>query len=330
VNADYKATHVSGELVHGAPLIACRFDPKGRFLFAASENRLVSRFELATGKRADFAGHASWPMSIAFSPDGETVLTGGCDDTVAWWPAAAEKPEPVRKVKAHEGWVRALAVSPDGKLVASAGPDKVVRLWELADGKPVREMAGHEKDVYSLVFHPSGEFLVSGDLIGSVRQWEVATGKAVRTIDAKPLHSYNEGQGVDFGGVRSLSFSPDAKQLSCSGLHKASNPLGAVNEPLVLRIDWESGKTVKQHVGPLSKGVAWRALFHPEGFIVGCSGGGDGAYILFWDAEPEKASHMLKLPDTARDLDLHPDGVTLATAHYDGKVRLSRMAPKAK
>ena len=43
--------------------------------------------------------------------------------------------------------------------------------------------------------------------------WEVATGKEVRTFDAKPLHTYEGGQQVDFGGVRALAISPDGKSL---------------------------------------------------------------------------------------------------------------------
>ncbi len=325
--ADPKQTHVAVEYKHGSPFITCRFDPKGRFVFAAAEDRSVVRWELATGKQAILQGHDSWVGDLAFSPDGETLVTAGYDDTLAWWPAAAEKPEPARKVKAHEGWIRALAASPDGKLLASAGNDRTVKLWSLADGSPVRAMEGHGSHVYSLLFHPSGEFLLSGDLKGNVHQWEVATGLLAGVFDAKPLHSYNAGQAVDFGGVRGLSLSLDGKHLACSGLCKAENPLGAVHEPIVLRFDWESAKLVASHVSPGLKGVAWRARFHPDGFLIGGSGGGGGGHLLFWNLE-EKPFHSFKLPDTVREFDLHPDGIQLATAHFGKTVRISRMSPK--
>ncbi len=329
MGADPKLTHVAAEFKHDAPFITCRFDPQGRFVFAASEDRSVVRWELATGKKTALAGHDSWVGDLAFSKDGETLITAGYDDTLAWWPVAAEKPEPARKVKAHAGWIRALAVSPDGNLVASGGNDRSVRLWNAADGAPVRAMEGHESHVYSVRFHPSGEFVLSGDLKGQVHQWEVATGKKARTLDAKALWSYNQGQAVDFGGARSLSFSPDGKHLACSGLYKAENPLGAVHEVLVLRFEWESGKLLVSHVLPGVKGVAWRAAFHPEGFLVGCSGGGGGGHLVFWNADQDKPLHSVKLPDTIREFDLHPDGIQIATAHYNRTVLISRMAPKA-
>ena len=118
-------------------------------------------------------------------------------------------------------------------LAATGGNDNMVRIWNLADGKLVRELPGHERHVYSVLFHPSGQFLLSGDLMGVLNQWEVATGKLVRTFDAKPLHTYEGGQQVDYGGVRSIAISPDGKYLAAGGLYKGTNPLGAVNENAV-------------------------------------------------------------------------------------------------
>jgi WD40 repeat protein len=325
--ADPKQIYVSAEYKHEAPFITCRFDPKGRFLFGAAEDRSVVRWELSTGKATLFKGHDSWVGDLAFSPDGETLITAGYDDTLMWWPASAENPEPLRKVKAHEGWIRALAVSSSGKLLASAGNDCKVRLWNLSEGVPLLTLEGHENHVYSVMFHPSGDFVLSGDLKGLIHQWETSTGERVRTFDAKALWSYNAGQGVDFGGVRSLAMSPDGKHLCGSGLYKAENPLGAVHEPLVLRFDWESGKLLVSHTLAGQKSVAWRALFHPEGFLIGGTGGGAGGHLIFWNQE-DKPFHTFKLPDTVREFDLHPDGLQVATAHYGKMVRISRMAPK--
>jgi len=329
MGADPKQTHVALDLKHDAPFITCRFDPKGRFLFAAAEDRSVVRWDLsAVEKKVLLRDHDSWVGDLAFSPDGETLVTAGFDDTLAWWPVAAEKPEPARKVKAHEGWIRAIAVSPDGKLLASGGNDRVVKLWNFADGSPVRSMEGHEGHVYSLLFHPSGEFLLSGDLKGQIHQWEAATGKKVRSFDAKALWKYDASQGVDFGGVRSLSLSPDGKHLTASGLYKAENPLGAVHEPLVLRFEWETAKLLTSHTVAGQKSVAWRARFHPEGFLMCGSGGSAGGHLIFWNAGEDKPFHLFKLPDTVREFDLHPDGIQIATAHYGKSVRLSKMSPK--
>ena len=327
--ADPKATHIVNQWKHDNPLISCRFEPRGRYIFSTSEDFSVQRWSLPDGKRTVLKGHQSWVRGMVFSQDGETAITSGYDDTLIWWPVAGDKLEPIRQVKAHDGWIRALAVSPDGKLLASVGNDLVVRLWSVADGKPVREFKGHEKHIYSALFHSSGEFLMTGDLAGKVIQWETGTGKQVRSFDAKALHTYNGGQRVDYGGVRSIAISPDGKRLACSGLHKATNPLGAVNEPIVVMFDWESGKALKSHIAAGVRGIAWRTLYHPSGFQVCVSGGSGGGFLLFWKPDEEKEFHKLKMPNTAREMDLHSDGIQVATVHHDRHLRISKMAPKA-
>jgi WD40 repeat protein len=327
-NVDPKATHIAVQWKHDRPLINCRFDPQARFIFATSEDRTIQRWEIASGTKVGMSGHDSWARGIAFSKDGETMITSGYDDTLVWWKTADAEPKPVNSIQAHKGWIRAISVSPDGTLLASGGNDKVVRIWNLADGTPVREMTGHEKDIYSVQFHPAGEFLLTGDLAGQVKQWDVSTGALVANFDGKALHTYNGGQRVDYGGVRSISFSPDLKTMACSGLHKASNPLGAVNEPLVLLFDWETREVKKSLVGEGTKGINWRTVYHPDGFLIGASGGSGGGFLIFWKPEEEKEFHKFKLPDTAREMDLHPDNIQIATVHYDKHLRISKMIPK--
>ncbi len=114
--ADPKLAHIAQELAAEAPLIACRFDPAGKYVFATAQNRAIYRWEIAGGKRVAFTGHDSWVFDLAVSGDGQSLISAGGDDTLIWWPAAAETPEPVRKVKAHEGWIRSIALSPDGQI----------------------------------------------------------------------------------------------------------------------------------------------------------------------------------------------------------------------
>lgn len=326
--ADIKLTHVEKTWPHTSPLISCRFDPKGRFVFAGAEDNSVQRFDATAGTKIPLAAHDSWVKALAFSGDGETLVTGGYDGRLIWWPTAAEKPEPVRKVDAHAGWIRGLSVGGEGKLLASCGNDKLVKLWNLADGVAVRSFTGHECHVYSVLFHPSGQFVLSGDLKGQVHQWETATAKLVRTFDAKALHSFNGGQGVDFGGVRAMAISPDGKYLAAGGLFNASNPLGAVHDPVVLLFEWESQKLVQTHIAEGLKGSIWRLLFLPDGTLTGVSGGSSGGTLSFWKPDQNKELFRFQLPNLARDFDIHPDGIQLAVAHFDKNLRLCKMAAK--
>jgi WD40 repeat protein len=327
---DPKQAHVVSQWPHDRPLNACRFDPTGRFVFCGSEDAAVERFKLADGARTILnGGHETWVRGLAYSKEGAHTISGGCDGKMTWWETAAEAPSPIRSINAHQGWIRSLAASPDGTLLASGGNDNQVRLWNIADGTLVRELAGHQRHIYSVAFHPQGQFLLSGDLTGVLKQWDVASGKELRTFDAKPLHTYEGGQQVDFGGIRALAVSPDGKWLAAGGLHKATNPLGAVHEPLVLLFNWESQKVEKQLVADgITGGVLWRLIWLADGSLLGVSGGSSGGWLLFWKPDAEKDFHRFQLPNIARDMDLHPDGLQVATAHHDHHVRITRLAGK--
>lgn len=328
---DFKQAHITGDWAHDRPLTCCRFDPQGRYVFCGAQDESLHRFALADGTKASCPdGHEAWIRSLATTKDGSFVISGGADGRLVWWDSAAEQPQPVRTIEAHRGWIRNMDVSPDGTLLATGGNDAMVRLWNPLDGTPVAELAGHARDVYSVQFHPNGQFLLSGDLMGVLKQWDVASGELVREFDASALHSYNGGQQVDFGGVRGMAVSPDGQFLAAGGLHKATNPLGAVHEPLVQLFNWESQEIVKSHVcDGITQGLIWRLVYLADGTLMGGCGGGSGGFLLFFNSENEKDISRFKLPNLLRDMDLHTDGLQVATAHYDRHVRITRLTAPA-
>ena len=202
----------------------------------------VQRWEIASGANVSLAGHSSWVRALGFSPDGETLYTGGYEGRLVWWPAAADKPEPRRSTEAHNGWLRGLGRQPEWTADRHRRQRQSGQAVERGRWGARPRTSRAPANVFSVLFHPTGEWLLSGDLLGQVQQWEVTSGKQLRTFDAKELHTYEGGQAVHYGGVRSMALSPDGKSLACSGLHKATNPLGAVQDPLVMEFDWESAK----------------------------------------------------------------------------------------
>jgi WD40 repeat protein len=329
MKANPQQTRIVQQWAHTAPPIACRFDPSGEFVFASTEDYTVQRWRVIDGRKLSYpVAHDSWIGALAFVDAGKSVVTGGYDGRIVWWPLAGDKPQPLRSIEAHAGWVRALAVSPDGKWIASGGNDHLVKIWSAVDGKPVRELRGHNSHVYSVFFPPSG-VLLSGDLQGELRQWDIASGKTVRSFDAKALHTYEGGQRVDYGGVRTLALTADGRHLVAGGLYNASNPLGAVNEPLVLRFQWSDQKKIRSHVMPGVAGIVWRLISHADGFEIAGVGGSGGGFVTFWKNDADKDFFRFQLPSLVRDLDLHPDGVRLAVSCADKQVRILTMAPKA-
>ncbi len=151
----------------------------------------------------------------------------------------------------------------------------------------------------------------------------------MRSFDAKPLHTYEGGQRVDFGGVRGLALNADGSQLIAGGLHKATNPLGAVHEPLVLRFAFGDGKLLKSHVcDGIPGGVIWSLRSLPDGTTMAASGGSSGGFLFFFNAEQEKDIHRFQLPSLARDMDWHPGTERVATVHHDHHLRITNLFPK--
>jgi WD40 repeat protein len=333
---DATKTHVALEHKHERPLVACRFDPTGRFVFFGAEDNLVHRFDLSAKTVTPLAAHDSWVRALGCSPSGDVLFSGGYDGRLIFWPATDEKPKPIRVVDAHQGWLRALSVSPGGERVATCGNDYLVKLWDAADGKLVAQFAGHASHVYNVAFHPAGETLVSCDLKGVLKEWDLASGKLKRDLSAaEALYKYDTTFRADIGGARSIAFRADGKQLAVGGITNVTNAFAGIGNVAVDLLDVAEGKIVVQlEAKEKVNGLAWGVAHHADGFWIGLTGGGGGGWLYFWKGEgfSEKTANeffKLKLPNDGRDLALSPDQRQVAVAHADKTLRLYSLFEKA-
>ena len=154
--------------------------------------------------------HDAIVYSLAFSPDGKMLASGGFDNLIHLWAYDAAKGELTKKstIKGHSGAVYCVTFDKDGKVLASSSADKTIRLTNPADGKLIRELKGHTDIVESIAFSPDGKLLVSGGADKSVRLWNPADGKEVKNL------------GSHAKSVFSVAFSPDGKMLASGGSDK--------------------------------------------------------------------------------------------------------------
>ena len=108
-------------------------------------------------KAEKWGAHSHHVMSVAFSPDGTTIVSGSYDKTIKVWDAgvwtltpptlspnlsaptlaAASLELKTEKQSAHSDFVRSVAFSPDGKTIVSGSDDQTIKVWDAGASLPL-------------------------------------------------------------------------------------------------------------------------------------------------------------------------------------------------
>ena len=209
--------------------------------------------------------------SVAFSPDGNTLASGGWFDIRLW---DANTGAHLRTLTGHTDRVYSVVFSPDGNTFASGSEDDTIRLWDANTGRHLRTLTGHTGDVESVAFSPDGNTLASGSWDGTLRLWDANTGRHLRTLTG---HT---------GDVESVAFSPDG------------NMIASGSEDDTIRL-WDAN--MGRHLRTLTGHTGGSVAFSPDGNTL-ASASSDGT-VLLWEITPTSP----KLERIAEDV--NGDGV---------------------
>jgi WD40 repeat protein len=242
--------------------------------------------------------HDNYVTALAWAdhPSSPVLISGSYDHKLRWWDVDGK---PIRTLPAHDGWLRDLAVFPDNERFVSVGDDMLVKLWEVQSGKLISALSGHAVQtpqgfvsaLYAVAISPDGRYLASGDRVGEVRVWEADTGKLLNTFQVPTLYTFDGRQRKrSIGGIRSLAFSNDGKQLAVGGIGQVGNVDG-LEGPIHVEIwDWQQPRQIVQLGAEGHKALANQLLFTPDGqYLIAGGGGGGNGILAFWKLPGEEA-----------------------------------------
>ena len=99
----------------------------------ADANKLMTDARIKGMKAiASLAGHTDTVRSVAFSPDGQHIVSGSDDKLVKVWSVSARKE--VASLAGHTNCVYSVAFSPDGQHIVSGSDDNLVKVCVCEEG----------------------------------------------------------------------------------------------------------------------------------------------------------------------------------------------------
>jgi WD40 repeat protein len=169
-----------------------------RLLVSGNVQGVVRLFDYPTGKwLRDFTGHGKEISSVAFSPNGEYVVSSAKDATIRVWPASAGAAGS-RILWQGDKPANSVAFSPDGRSLLVGSSGNGVELLDFASGSKAKAFTGHSAAVNSVAFLPDGVRFLSGSDDCTIRLWDSVSGleqarmKASNTVYALAASSDGE------------------------------------------------------------------------------------------------------------------------------------------
>src|SRR5262249_32151365 len=128
-----------------------------------------------------FVAHTRPISSIAFAPDGQTLITASWDRIIAVRKVGKEREG--RNLAGHTDIVAGARFTLDGQHLVSWSYDGTIKFWDLGLFKDVTTLTGHTDRVTTVAFSPDGQTLLSGGRDGMVRLWDVQNKSEVAALN---------------------------------------------------------------------------------------------------------------------------------------------------
>ena len=218
--------------------------------------------------KVELQAHVGKVLSVAFSPDGRHLASGGTDGVAKIWDV--ENESLLYNLPSGSAEIYSVAFSPNGKLLAS-GSFNQIQLWSTATGELVRNITGHPDAIYSIAFNPDGDQLASAGPDPNLRLWDLRN-----PFSEDPAHIVTGHQGA----IYMVRYSADGRYVVSASFDKT-----------VRMSDSRTGLPAKYFRG--HEAAVFAALFDNTGDQI-ISTGNDST-IRVWDVKTTKELKKVKI-----------------------------------
>lgn len=347
---------VSGQLLHllannnGKSMV---FSPDGRQLAVVGGamkewgGSKVLFYDTETGQLLRTLAGYNITMDVAFTPDGEDLITAGGFEVQTWDLRSGE----LRQTQPSDIPIRSVALSPDGQLMALGGGKHqyidgdqqlyALQMWEVATRQRLYTIQERDGVVFQVLFSPDGQLVTTWNDVNSlVKVRQASTGELLfsRHAGSVAFHPHDRLFAIDAGDlygegdvslqlwdqdsftlVRTLPGLFDPVTFSGDGHIAASGPNATEG---LWRTD--TGDLVL----PFSEGAVSRgydpqvAALSPDGHLLGLRNRVNA--LELWNMS---TGQVLWATKDVTSVAFSPDGRLLATGNLDGSVSVWGLTP---
>ena len=273
-----------------------KFSPTGHRIAVALGDNSVRVIDAFTGQELTaLKGHTEKVNDVAFSVDGNLVVTGSDDNTVRIWNSRTGAPIGQPFMGDGED-INGVAFSPDDKLIASASESDRATVLDAHTGKPLLYLEGHGDDLTSVAFSPDSKKVITGSRDATARVWDAATGAQLLTIRG---HTKVVSRAV---------FSPDGRFIATSSWDNTARLWDAA-----------SGRVRFSLMG--HDDSVRSVEFSPDGKLVVTGSSDHSARV--WDVGTGREIRRINgIDSNVNGVGFSPDGAVVMTASQDSTVRI--------